>query len=152
MERNPPPGLLRRLAAIAYDSLLLCGVLFLISLPLPLIPHPMDQVWWGRLLIQLYLLSACLLFFGWFWVHGGQTLGMRAWRLKLVQPDGSGLNWRLATIRFFTAILSWLVLGAGFLWVLFDKDKRAWHDHLSHTVLITVAKPGQSLQKLTEPG
>ena len=108
----------------------------------------MEQVWWVRLLIQLYLLTASLLFFGWFWVHGGQTLGMRAWRLKVVQLDGSGLDWRLSAIRFFTAMLSWLVFGLGFLWVMFDKDKKAWHDHLSRTVLISLAKPKS---KTTEP-
>lgn len=143
VRRNPPAGLLRRLAAIVYDWLLLVGVLFLVSLPLPLIDNSISQTWWIRLLTQLYLFATCLLFFCWFWVHEGQTLGMRAWRLKVVQPNGAGLSWRLALIRFFGAILSWLVLGLGFLWVLFDKDKKAWHDHLSGTKLIVEPKAEQ---------
>ena len=125
-----------------YDSLLLCGVLLLVSLPLPLIDQAISQTWWARLLIQLYLFSTCYLFFAWCWVHGGQTLGMRAWRLRVVQPDGAGLSWRLATLRFFSALLSWSALGLGFLWVLFDKERKSWHDHLSATKLIVEPKSG----------
>lgn len=148
---SPPPSLLRRLVAILYDSLLLCGILLLVSLPLPLIPQAIYQMWWVQLLVQLYLLVCCLLFFGWFWVHGGQTLGMRAWRIRVVQLDGSGLSWRVATIRFFAAIASWLILGLGFLWVLFDKDKKSWHDHLSRTRLIVVPKTRNQSGGTTAP-
>lgn len=145
MHHYSTPSLLRRLAAIIYDSLLLCGVLFLASSPLPFVNDVFGQMWWVRLITQIYLMSTCLLFFGWFWVHGGQTLGMRAWRLKVVQLDGSSLTWRLATIRFFSAILSWLALGLGFFWILLDKDKKAWHDRLSQTRLIVQPKPEQAL-------
>ena len=130
------PGLLRRLAAIAYDSLLLCGILLVAALPLPLVGEAIGHSWWLQLLIQAYLISVCLLFFGWFWVHGGQTLGMRAWRLAVIRADGGRITWRLAAARFAAAILSWVVLGLGFLWVLFDADKLAWHDRLSGTRLV----------------
>lgn len=135
-----PPSLLRRLAATAYDSLLLFGVLYLASLPLPMIAQDINQLWWVRLLTQTYLVLVCLLFFGWFWVHGGQTLGMRAWRLKVTNLDGSPITWRSAISRFFAAMLSWLALGLGFFWILFDKESRAWHDRLSKTILILEPK------------
>lgn len=136
------PALIRRLAAIMYDSLLLCGVLFLAGLPLPMIPAAVRDSWGAQLLIQVYLVLVCLLFFGWFWTHGGQTLGMRAWRLRVVDMHGSSVTWRPAVIRFFGAILSWAVLGLGFWWSLFDRDKLAWHDRLSRTRLIRVPKSG----------
>ena len=135
LDRTEVPSLLRRLAAIFYDALLLVGVLFVASLPLPFIPQDIDDVWWIRLLVQAYLLLVCLLFFAWFWVHGGQTLGMRAWRLQVTKSDGSPITWNSAVIRFFSAILSWLVFGLGFLWVLVDKERKAWHDRLSNTTL-----------------
>ena len=146
-----PPSLLRRLIAILYDSLLLCGILLLASLPLPLIPQTIYEMWWMRLLVQLYLLAGCLMFFGWFWVHGGQTLGMRAWRIQVVQVDGSKLSWGVATTRFLAAIVSWLVLGLGFLWVLFDNDKMAWHDRLSRTRLIVTPKKSKKSGTTTVP-
>ena len=135
LDHNGAPGLTRRLAAVFYDALLLTGVLFVASLPLPLILQDINGVWWIRLLVQTYLLLVCLFFFGWFWVHGGQTLGMRAWRLQVRKSDGSPMTWHSAVVRFFSAILSWLVFGLGFLWVLVDKERKAWHDRLSNTTL-----------------
>ncbi|TNF33915.1 MAG: RDD family protein [Gammaproteobacteria bacterium] len=92
------------------------------------------------LLNQFYLLVVSFLFFGWFWTHGGQTLGMKTWRLLLQTSDGHNLNWSQAGLRFVAAILSWIVLGLGFIWSLIDKDKRTWHDIISATVLIQLEK------------
>lgn len=140
------PGLSRRLAAIVYDGLLLWGVLFVAGLPLPLISGTLRESWWVELLTQGYLLIVCLLFFGWFWVHGGQTLGMRAWRLRVVGADRSPIGWRQATVRFLAAALSWAALGLGFLWVLVDRERLAWHDRLSNTALVLLPKNAPSEQ------
>lgn len=135
-----PPGLIRRMASILYDSLLLGAVLFLAGLPLPLIPEAMRGSWWMNILTRTYLVSTCLLFFTWFWTHGGQTLGMRAWRLKVVGVDGGPIGWRAAVVRFFGAILSWSALGLGYLWILMDREKLAWHDRMSATRLSLIPK------------
>ena len=135
-EPPPGPGLPRRLAAIVYDSLLLCGILLVAALPLPLLGDGLRSSWWLRLLTQGYLLGICVLFFGWFWVHGGQTLGMRVWRLKITDANGGPVTWGSAGLRFAAALLSWAPLGLGFLWMLFDQEKLAWHDRLSGTRLV----------------
>ncbi len=140
-DADATPGLLRRLAAITYDSLLLAGVLLIVGMPLPLLPEAMQKVWWLRLAIQAYLLAVCFLFFGWFWTHGGQTLGMRAWRVRVVRDDGSALGWSAAAGRFFSAMLSWAALGMGFLWIILDPAGKAWHDRLSKTRLVLLPKP-----------
>ena len=93
------PRFLRRMAALFYDALLLGGILFALALPLPLIPDSMRSLWWVRLAIQAYLLAGGFLFFAWFWVHGGQTLGLRAWRMRLVRDDGRPLSWSIAARR-----------------------------------------------------
>lgn len=134
------PGLTRRLAAITYDALLLGGLLLIAGAPLPLVPEPIQKLWWVRLLIQGYLLVCCFLFFGWFWVHGGQTLGMRAWRIRLVQDDGKKVGWSRAAMRFLAALLSWTALGLGFVWVTIDPAGMAWHDRLSKTRLMLLPK------------
>ena len=78
MEVNiTPAGLFRRLAALLYDALLVIAILFIAALPLPLIEEHVRTLWWARILEQLYLLTAWFLFFGWFWTHGGQTVGMK---------------------------------------------------------------------------
>jgi uncharacterized RDD family membrane protein YckC len=122
------------LAAIVYDSLLLAALLFAATaLILPFNSgHAFrpDQYFY-----PVYLIGVSFLFFGWFWTHGGQTLGMRAWKIKILTKDGKPIDWRQASLRFFSALLSWLIFGLGFWWILFDKQKRGWHDRLSETAV-----------------
>jgi uncharacterized RDD family membrane protein YckC len=134
------PSLLRRLGAVLYDTLLLAALLMLASfLYVPLVDQALAPPF-NRALYQLYLLAISLAYFGWFWVHGGQTLGLRTWRLRLVAGDGGAVTWVQAVRRFLAAIVSWLCLGLGFLWVLVDREKLAWHDRFSGTRLILLSK------------
>ena len=133
-------GLLRRLGAMLYDGFLLAGVMIVAAIPLPLFQSAADASSWVQALIQIYLVVVCFLFFGWFWTHGGQTLGMRAWRLRLCRIDGQDPAWSTAVIRFLSALLSWLALGLGFLWVAIDPQNRAWHDRLSKSVVVVLPR------------
>ena len=135
------PSLLRRFAAIIYDILLLFGVQIIASalVVLPLGAAPRSAMGAGA--FRLYLFGVTFIFFCWFWTHGGQTLGMRAWRLRVVsRKSGASLDWRQATVRFATAILSWLCLGLGFFWMLVDRERFTWHDRLSESKLILLPK------------
>ena len=137
---SEPAGLIRRLAAILYDTLVLIAVLLVAAVPFDLIARGAPTSEAGRYLFQFYLLVVSFLFFGWFWVHGGQTLGMRAWRLRVVNRAGGAVSWRQALLRFLAAMLSWVPFGAGYLWVLVDRDRCAWHDRLSGTRMIVIPK------------
>lgn len=129
---NSAPGLFRRLAAIVYDLLLLGAVLF--AATAAILPfNSGDAFRPDQYFYPAYLIGVSFLFFGWFWTHGGQTLGMRAWKIKVLTADRNPINWRQAALRFFSALLSWLILGLGFWWILLDKQKRGWHDRLSQT-------------------
>ena len=155
-----PAGLFRRLAALLYDALLVIAILFIAALPLPLVEEPVRTLWWARILEQLYLLTAWFLFFGWFWTHGGQTVGMKAWRMELLRVNGDKPIWRDALIRFVVScgsfwlllllfgleilsgkiafILATIVFGLAFFWILIDRKDCAWHDRLSRTRLVMV--------------
>ncbi len=141
-----PAGLLRRLAAMVYDGMLLVGVL-LVAVALLVIPYelltgmafPHDRPV-HRLALQIYLLLVSGLYFTYPWVRVGQTLGMRAWRLRVLREDGEPLAWRDAWWRFFAAILSLLPVGLGYFWILVDPKRLAWHDRLSSTRLALTAK------------
>lgn len=130
-----PAGLFRRLAALLYDALLLFAVVSLATLlVLPLSGgeaftpnHP---------IYRSYILFVAFFYFAWQWVRGGQTLGMRTWRLRVVQEDGAPLTWWHALLRFMLAIPSLLLGGLGFLWMLVDKDKLMWHDRGSGTKVV----------------
>ena len=133
-------GLLRRLGAMLYDGFLLTGVMIVAAIPLPFFQSAADGSVWVRTLIQIYLILVCFLFFGWFWTHGGQTLGMRAWRLQLRRIDGQNLTWSTAVVRFTSALLSWIALGLGFFWVALDPQNRAWHDRLSKSIVVVLPR------------
>ncbi len=133
-------GLWRRLAALVYDGLLLSGVLFAATVVLLPVTGG-EAIAPGNPLFMGYLVAMVFLFYGWCWTHGGQTLGMKAWRLRVRDRDGGRLTWSRSALRFVTALLSWLPLGLGYLWLLFDPEHLAWHDRLSGTEVILLPKP-----------
>lgn len=111
-------GVLRRLTAIVYDSFLLVAVLFVAAaLTLP-ITHG-KAVGANNPFFTTYLFFVSFFFFAWFWTHGGQTLGMRAWRLRLETRDGHAIGWWHALLRFLSGLPAWLVLTLGVVhWLL----------------------------------
>ena len=141
LENAANPGLLRRLAAIFYDAWLIVG-LWLVGATVDFfIRQALGLDTDGaHLFLQLYLTLVPFGFFGWFWTHGGQTLGMRAWRLKLFDQQGHAVGWRAATVRVAGAYLSAFVLGLGYLWMLVDPQRQTWHDRLSRTRLVMTRK------------
>jgi uncharacterized RDD family membrane protein YckC len=130
------PGLIRRLLAALYDALLLLALLFVTTVVLMILNQGTLQT--GQPLSYLRLpiyITVSFLFFGWFWTHGGQTLGMKTWKMQLVQDNGNAVTWPVALVRFVTAMLSWAAFGLGFLWSLFDNRNRTWHDIISGSTL-----------------
>jgi uncharacterized RDD family membrane protein YckC len=125
------PSLLRRLAAIFYDLLLLLSLLFVATALI--LPFNAGQAFTTHWFYSLYLMVVSFVFYGWFWTHGGQTLGLRAWKLQVLTFDEKAITWLQAFWRFSGAIVSWSALGLGFLWSLTNKNKRCWHDVLSKT-------------------
>ena len=129
------PGFFRRLAAQLYDIFLLVAVLFVATallLPFTTGEAVSDQ---QLIIYRIYLVIISFFFYGWFWTHGGQTLGLRAWKLTVLTQDKKTLNWSQALVRFVTASVSLSFFGLGYLWVLIDKDRLGWHDHLSKTAV-----------------
>jgi uncharacterized RDD family membrane protein YckC len=86
------------------------------------------------------LIGLIIGFFGWFWTRRGQTLGMQAWRLRLVREDGSLLTWLDTLKRLAAALVSLAPLGLGYFWLWIDRDKLTWHDRWTHTRVIVLPK------------
>ncbi|MCX7097606.1 MAG: RDD family protein [Methylococcales bacterium] len=136
----PAPGFLRRMAAQVYDGLLLIAILFLATALL--LPFTVGEAVSSQQVIiyRIYLVLVSFFFYGWFWTHGGQTLGLRAWKIKVLTLDQKTISWPQALLRFATAAVSWGMFGLGFLWILVDKKRRSWHDMLSGTALFLEPK------------
>jgi uncharacterized RDD family membrane protein YckC len=132
-------GLLRRLAAIFYDTLLVAALWFLATMPFIASQggeHLDSSSGALHIVYQLTLIVVAYAFFVGFWTARGRTLGMQSWGLQLESVDGSVPGFGAATIRFVTACLSWAAFGLGFLWQLWDRERLTWHDRLSRTRLV----------------
>ena len=154
----PPCPLWRRLAALVYDLLAVLAIVMVVGLLCQLATGGKlittgPQVWipfWYRplqgLVVAAYFISS--------WRHGGQTLGMRPWRIQLTRSDGGVPSWPQALIRVLVAAAPllllmlapllglratlWIALLAWVGWfvpALFDPRRRALHDLLAGTEL-----------------
>lgn len=135
-----PAPLWRRIAALVYDVFPLIG-LWMITAFVCLFAFgrhydPAHPEWGTRLGLQLALLAITVAYFVISWTRIGQTIGMRAWKLKLLREDGGKLGVLIALARFFLALLSLAVAGIGFWWALFDAQHRTLHDRVCRTVMV----------------
>ena len=94
----------------------------------------------GDPLLSSILFITLYLFFAYFWTRSGQTLGMQVWHLRIQNEDSTSISWLQALLRFIMAIVSFIPAGAGYIWVLMDKDNKAWHDRFSESVVVRVPK------------
>ena len=131
-------GLFRRLAAILYDSLLIIAIWLITTLLLVAIINDGNALRGPLFQLGLYL-EACL-FYSYFWRLRGQTLGMQVWKIKLVNSELQTLSWQECFARLFFAFVSISMLGLGFIWILFDPDRLAWHDRASGTRVVLLKK------------
>jgi uncharacterized RDD family membrane protein YckC len=133
-----PAALGWRLLAIVYDVLPLLGIWFAIAAIYLLLRGgepvtPNTAAAWLELALMLL---AGFGYFGLSWRRGGQTLGMRAWRVRVIGTDGRAPTWSMLSLRYVVAGVSLAAFGAGFLWSVFDPERRTWHDIASATILV----------------
>lgn len=130
---TPTASLLRRLGGMLYDGLMMIaiwGTTGIIGTAINHFEAPSGVLWQTLLFLELYC------FFAWFWREDGQTVGMMAWRMRVVSIDGSPITFNQATIRFAGAILSFMCLGLGYFWMLVDPDGRTWNDIMSDSRVV----------------
>jgi uncharacterized RDD family membrane protein YckC len=75
-------------------------------------------------------------YFVWYWHHGGQTLAMQTWKIRLTTPSGAEPSLARLTLRYALAWPSLVYLGAGLFWAIFDRDRQFLHDRLAGTRLV----------------
>jgi uncharacterized RDD family membrane protein YckC len=130
---------MRRIAALFYDLLLVAALLMLVTLGFVAI-HGGKSVEPGDPFYQLALIATSGGFFAGFWVRGGQTLGMRAWRLKVEQRSGKPVTWKVAIIRFLAGVATVVPFGFGLIWALFDAAGLSLYDRVAGTRVVLLPK------------
>ncbi len=158
---NPDAPLFRRFAALVYDGLLLIAILFVASLLTLPFTGGQGSTRFNPIL-SAYFLLVTFLFFAWFWTHGGQTLGMRAWKIRLVSKTLSNVSWQAAAIRFaaslpvwifliysvlshservgiqtrLSEVPGWILYGIFIVWLLIDNIPGNWREKISATRVV----------------
>ncbi len=153
------PSLVRRLAAFTYEGLLLFGVLMIAGYLYSSLTQQRHALQ-GQGGLQAFLFVVLAIYFVWFWSHGGQTVAMRAWHLRLVTHDGQPVSQGRALLRYLASwvwfvpalIGAWLaglhsaaqifvVMAAGVItYALLTRlhpERQFWHDALCGTRLVT---------------
>ena len=172
----PAATIPRIIGAWLYDFLLLCTV-WLVAGIVYIIPaqfflevdsnqvQNLSSTQFTGPIYYFYMFFITWYFFAWFWIHGGQTLGLRSWSLKVQTPAGQPLTWIMTLIRFVVAGSPWLIalfvydqltntfkinsgyvyfsflLGfVGLLPILIDKRQRSLQDIISKTQIVKLPK------------
>jgi uncharacterized RDD family membrane protein YckC len=112
--------------------------------------------------MMMYIFGVIFVFFGWFWTHGGQTLGMRAWKIKLISRKTVSISWPAAFYRYvislpvwlflfyslhshndrfgtetlLTQVPGWILYTAGLLWLFLDNIPGNWREKITHTSVV----------------
>ena len=137
-----PAALPWRLLAAVYDALPVLALWMLASALVLVLHGNRPFAPWSA--GQLALWALCWFLTGLYavlsWHRGGQTLGMRPWRLCVVGDGGAPPALRALWLRYAVATLSLAAGGLGFVWSLFDRERRTWHDIASRTWLVREAK------------
>jgi uncharacterized RDD family membrane protein YckC len=157
----PGPGYGRRMASLAYELMLLAAIAFVSSSVFTFASGAARMQGWVLHLHQAYLIAVFAAYFVWCWSRSGQTLAMKAWRLRLVDAGGRRATPGAALIRFLMISLSAAGIAAALIlarsdpgsiwiavlavvgalspaWSLFDPERQFLHDRLSGTRIVTV--------------
>ena len=132
------PGILRRIAGMAYEALLLAALLFLSTYLFLLFGAALDDAV-RRPLLQASALAVSGAYLIWLWTHGGQTLPMKTWRMRLIDAGGGPVSLKQAVLRYLLACVLIPLGGAAIIWALVDRDRQFLHDRLARTRLVMTA-------------
>lgn len=127
----------RRTLCLIYDFLLFLAIWFVASLIFIMIVQDTNFAYF-KPIYQFYSLSVIGIYFIWFWTHGGQTLAMQTWKMRVVAKDGTALSMKQAITRYIFAVIGITSFGIGIIWALFDRDQQFLHDRLAGTRIIKI--------------
>jgi uncharacterized RDD family membrane protein YckC len=142
LQNYPTANLGRRLAAMIYDGLILIALYIILGgLLVTAISSGGDEMLRLSPATAMSLFfSISFLYYSHSWRKGGQTVGMKSWRLTLINDDGRPIQLSQCMLRSGIGFFSILAAGLGFWWMLFDKQQRTWHDIASVTRVVYAPK------------
>ncbi|PJE78796.1 hypothetical protein CI610_02252 [invertebrate metagenome] len=146
-----PASVSRRLAALFYDTLLIISLwisIGFINLIIQLIIYGSSHLknileqgnTLGGIFFYFSLFLATAVFFILFWTHSGQTPGMRAWRIKIQNPDDTLITIKQSLVRCLVAIPAIVLLLTGIFWCRLSRSRKSWQDITSGSQTIFIKR------------
>jgi uncharacterized RDD family membrane protein YckC len=100
-------------------------------------PPELNPMFWGGFILAMLLqLAVPITYTTWFVGKYAATPGKMACGLKIVTAEGEKVTYLRAFARYFAEIVSWMILGIGYIMAAFDDEKRTLHDHMCSTRVI----------------
>jgi len=131
------PSLFKYITVIIYDLFLLFGLLLFITVIISFLnngnPPSADNI-----IYKLFLLTSIIFFYHYSWRKSGQTLGMKAWKVKLVTLNNKPITLGQSILRMTLGLANIVTIGLGYFWKYTNKSKLTLMDVLSKTKLITL--------------
>lgn len=132
---HDPTSIGRRLGAMLYESLAIFAILIAFFLFPQIVLQAFGLKLSGRMeWVHIFLVLGA--YFVWCWLHGGQTLPMKTWKLRLVDQSGTPPRVLQAILRYMAAWPSVALFGIGILWALIDREGLFLHDRIAGTRII----------------
>jgi uncharacterized RDD family membrane protein YckC len=136
----------KRLFAWVYDLLGALGIfvlalvigqlcIYLVSLLIDKDFNSLDKAFITDVLRGIYLFSCVQFYYVWCWVKGGQTVGMKTWRLQVYKASGELLSYKAAYLRSFLSFA-----GLSTLWSILDNENRGLQDIVVNSRVIELPK------------
>jgi uncharacterized RDD family membrane protein YckC len=125
---------------MAYEGLLLLGLLSILFLFPHVVLGMALNIAAPKWILIIHVFTVLGIYFVWCWNHGGQTLAMQTWKLRIATPDGQSPTLQRLLLRYTLAWPSLIFYGAGLLWALFDRDRQFLHDRLAGTWITSADK------------
>ena len=126
-------GFFRRIFSLVYDSLVITGIIFSLTLLLVFLNGGSPKT--GGIADYIQLLITVLsgpIFYTYFWlVNDGQTIGMQAWKIRLISDQT--LSVRICLLRCAFSTFSFLFLGIGYLYILLNSENKSLSDLATNT-------------------
>ena len=147
--QSRPAGLIRRLMAMLYDTIAVFTLVYFATF-IPLVASGGEALQPRNWLLTIYLLAVIYAYFAVCWSRG-RTLGMQAWKIRIVDEHGTFPALNSILRRFCMAFLSLGCAGLGYWLSLVDRERRTWHDRFSGTRLIDIRDQGHDLGHGPDP-
>jgi uncharacterized RDD family membrane protein YckC len=130
-------GFWMRVSALTIDEIILVALTYvLLQIVKPLISSDLLHSVWFIILFYEFLDYN---YYTLFWVFGGQTPGKKILKTKLIKVDGSDFTYKDAFIRYWSWMIGVALLGIGYIWIAFHKNKQGWNDIAAKTYVVRLS-------------